>query len=135
MVDQRVDPAQIVREVLAALNRGDVGTALAYCAEDIVVWVPGPTPEGIELRGKQTLRAFLEESEITWPDGWAAVQSVVAEGTQVAVELKVTATHAGHRVIQPMAAFFTVCDGRIVRQACYFDLAGLFAVLRERGLV
>jgi len=127
-------PVGIVRTVLAALNRGDVETALRYCAEDIVLWAPGPSPAGIELRGKEALRAFLEASERTWPDSWAAVQRMVAEGEEVAVELVATATHAGERVTQPMAAFFTVRDGLIVRQACYFDLAGLLALLRERGI-
>lgn len=84
--------------------------------------------------GKEALRAFLEASETVWPDSWAAVRTLVADGDEVAVELVATATHGTERVTQPMAAFFTVRDGLIVRQACYFDLAGLFALLRERGL-
>mgnify|MGYP000162484058 CR=1 FL=1 len=131
---QASDPVAVVRAVLAALNRGDLETALRYCADDIVLWAPGPTPSGTELRGKQALRAFLEASEATWPDSWAAVRTLVAAGDEVAVELVATATHAGDRVTQPMAAFFTVRDGLIVRQACYFDLAGLLAHLQERGL-
>jgi len=131
---QASDPVAVVRAMLAALNRGDLETALGYCADDIVLWAPGPTPSGTELRGKQALRAFLEASEATWPDSWAAVRTLVADGDEVAVELVATATHAGDRVTQPMAAFFTVRDGLIVRQACYFDLAGLLAHLRERGL-
>ncbi|MCS7050676.1 MAG: ester cyclase, partial [Thermomicrobium sp.] len=98
-------------------------------------WAPGPTPSGTELRGKAALRAFLEASEVTWPDSWAVVRTLVADGDEVAVELVATATHRGERVTQPMAAFFTVREGRIVRQACYFDLAGLFVLLRERGVV
>jgi len=128
------EPATVVRTVLAALNRGDLETVLRHCAEDIVLWAPGPTPSGTELRGKEALRAFLEASELAWPDSWAAVRTLVAEGEEVAVELTVTATHQGERVTQPMAAFFTVRDGLIVRQACYFDLAGLLVSLQERGL-
>jgi len=128
------EAAEVVRTVLAALNRGDLEAALRYCADDIVLWAPGPSPAGIELRGKEALRAFLEASERTWPDSWAAVQRMVSEGEEVAVELVATATHLGERVTQPMAAFFTVRDGLIVRQACYFDLAGLLALLRERGI-
>lgn len=132
--EQEREPARVVRAVLAALNRGDIDAALAYCADDIVLWAPGPTPGGTELRGKEALRAFLEASEAVWPDSWAAVRTLVADGDEVAVELVATATHGTERVTQPMAAFFTVRDGLIVRQACYFDLAGLFALLRERGL-
>lgn len=128
------EPAEVVRTVLAALNRGDLETALQYCADDIVLWAPGPSPAGTELRGKEALRAFLEASERAWPDSWAAVRRLVADGEEVAVELVATATHEGERVSQPMAAFFTVRGGLIVRQACYFDLAGLLALLRERGI-
>lgn len=128
------EAAEVVRTVLAALNRGDLEAALRYCADDIVLWAPGPSPAGIELRGKDALRAFLEASERAWPDSWAAVRTFVADGEEVAVELVATATHRGERVTQPMAAFFTVRDGLIVRQACYFDLAGLLALLRERGI-
>ncbi|MDW8060682.1 MAG: nuclear transport factor 2 family protein [Thermomicrobium sp.] len=128
------EPIDVVRTVLAALNRGDLETALRYCADEIVLWAPGPTPEGTELRGKDALRAFLEASEFAWPDSWAALRTVVASGEEVAVELVATATHGGERVTQPMAAFFTVRDGLIVRQACYFDLAGLLVHLRERGI-
>ncbi len=129
-----LDPETVVRIVLAALNRGDLDTALRFCADEIVLWAPGPAPEGIELRGKAALRAFLEASELAWPDSWAAVRTLVAGDEVVAVELVATATHRGERVTQPMAAFFTVRDGLIVRQACYFDLAGLLAHLRERGI-
>ncbi|MBO9405502.1 MAG: nuclear transport factor 2 family protein, partial [Thermomicrobium sp.] len=91
---QASDPVAVVRAVLAALNRGDLETALGYCADDIVLWAPGPTPSGTELRGKQALRAFLEASEATWPDSWAAVRTLVADGDEVAVELvAVSYTH------------------------------------------
>lgn len=127
-------PVEVVRRALAALNRGDIEAALALCADDIVVWAPGPTPQGIEIRGKRALRAFLEASEAMWPDGWAAVRRIVADEECVAVELVATATHGGERITQPMAAFFAVRDGLIAYQACYFDVAGLLEALRERGL-
>jgi hypothetical protein len=55
---QASDPVAVVRAVLAALNRGDLETALGYCADDIVLWAPGPTPSGTELRGKQAPPGF-----------------------------------------------------------------------------
>jgi ketosteroid isomerase-like protein len=124
-------PREVVRTVLAALNRGDIEEALRYCAEDIVLWSPGPELTGQEVRGKTQLRALLEASERHWPDTWSAIQTLIADGEHVAVELMTVATHNGRRVIQPMAAFFTVRDGLIIRQANYFDLAALIATLTD----
>jgi ketosteroid isomerase-like protein len=126
-------PSEVVRASIAALNRGDIEGALQYCAEDIVVWVPSPQLDGQEIRGKGQLRALLEASEAQWPDMWSAVKTLVVDGEQVAVELVAVATHDGRRVAQPMAAFYTVRDGLIVRQACYFDLAALIAFVRQTG--
>ncbi|WP_038037699.1 nuclear transport factor 2 family protein [Thermorudis peleae] len=124
-------PREVVHAVLAALNRGDIEEALRYCAEDIVLWSPGPELTGQEVHGKAQLRALLEANERYWPDTWCAIQTFIADGEHVAVELMTVATHNGRRVIQPMAAFFTVRDGLIVRQANYFDLAALIATLTD----
>lgn len=129
--NQSTTPVEVVRASITALNRGDIEEALRYCADDIVVWVPSPQLEGQEIRGKQQLRAWLEASEAQWPDMWSAVTSLVAQGDRVAVEFVAVATHNGRRLAQPMAAFYTVRDGLIRRQACYFDLAALLELVRQ----
>ena len=134
VVEERArTPAEVVRASIAALNRGDIEDALSYCADDIVVWVPSPQLDGQEIRGKRQLRALLEASEAQWPDMWSAVKTLVVDGDHVAVELVAVATHNGQRIAQPMAAFYTVRDGLIVRQSCYFDLAALIELVRQIG--
>lgn len=125
MEEHATTPQEVVRAVIAALNRGDIDAALAYCADDIKLWVPGPELEGQVVWGKAALRRALEASEARWPDTWTAVRTLLADGDRVAVEMTVIATEEGVRLRQPMAAFFLVRDGLITEQASYYDLGAL----------
>jgi ketosteroid isomerase-like protein len=125
MDEEEQSPIEVVRAAIAALNRGDVEAALGYCADDVVVWSAGRELAGQELRGKDALRAVLEFGEACWPDTWSAVRTIIADGNQVAVEMTTVATEQDRKIIQPMAAFFTVEDGLIVGQRSYFDLGAL----------
>src|SRR5579884_2830681 len=94
MEERATTPVGVVRAVIAALNRGDIDAALAYCHPEIVLWAPGQLLEGQEIRGLERLRFVLEYSEARWPDMWTSVQSIVAAGSRVAVELTTVATEA-----------------------------------------
>ena len=115
--------------MIAALNRGDIDAALELCDPEIVLWAPGRALEGQEIRGRENLRLVLEYSEARWPDMWTGVQSIVAAGNRVAVELATVASEAGQTIAQPMAAFYTIEDGLIVEQRSYYDLGALERVL------
>lgn len=125
MEDRPTNPAEVVAASIAALNRGDVDDALAYCADDIILWAPGHELTGQEIRGKETLRLVLEHSEARWPDLWTAVRAVVASGERVAVEMTIVATEGGVHLSQPAAAFYVVHEGLIVEQSSYYDLGAL----------
>lgn len=125
MLGREGSAVEIVRAVIAALNRGDIEAALTYCADDIVVWAPGSELAGQALRGKDQLRLVLQESEAQWPDTWTAIGSIVADGERVAVEMTAVATEGGRRLSQPMAAFYRVRDGVIIEQSSYYDLGAL----------
>lgn len=124
-------PVEVVRATIAALNRGDIETALSYCADDIMLWVPGADVVGQEVRGKEQLRLVLEEGEARWPDTWTALRSIVADGERVAVELTVVTTASVDRIVQRMAAFYRVRDGLVIEQASYYDLGALRRVVSE----
>jgi uncharacterized protein len=131
--DKPVLPVDVVRRTIEALNRGDIETAVGSCADDIVVWAPGPDLDGQQLSGKGELRSMLEFSESSWPDLWTRVVSIVASGEWVAVEMTAVATESGQRISQPMAAFYRVRGGLIVEQRSYYDLGALQRViLRSR---
>lgn len=126
-----VQPIEVVKASIAALNRGDIDAALTFCADDIVLWAPGQELDGQEIHGKEQLRLALEASEAEWPDTWTAIRSIIAEGERVAVELTTVATDHDQRISQPMAAFYRVRDGLIVEQSGYYDLGALRRVLED----
>jgi ketosteroid isomerase-like protein len=119
------DPVEIVKVVIAALNRGDIDLALSLCADEIVLWAPGPDLNGQHVNGKSELRELLEFTETRWPDMWTSIDSIMAVGERVAVEMTTVASEQGVSLIHPMAAFYTVKDGLIVEQRSYFDLRAL----------
>ncbi|HET7035775.1 MAG TPA: nuclear transport factor 2 family protein [Thermomicrobiaceae bacterium] len=131
MEERATAPVEVVRAVITALNRGDVETALSYCHPEIVLWAPGQLLEGQEIQGRERLRYVLEYSEARWPDMWTSVQSIVASGGRVAVELTSVASEAGQTIAQPMAAFYTVEGGLIVEQRSYYDLGALERMLKR----
>lgn len=119
------DPIEIVKIVIAALNRGDIEQVLEFCADEIVLWAPGPDLVGQQINGKEALRQLLEFSEARWPDTWTSIDSIMSVGERVAVEMTMVASEQGMSLIQPMAAFYTVKDGLIVEQRSYYDLRAL----------
>ncbi len=119
------DPVDIVKMLVAALNRGDIEQALSLCADEIVLWAPGPDLTGQNITGKDELRELLEFSEVRWPDTWTSIESIMGNGDRVAAELTTVASEHGVSLIQPMAAFYTVHDGLVVEQRSYYDLRAL----------
>lgn len=119
------DPVEIVKTVIAALNRGDVEQVLRYCDREIVLWAPGADLNGQQINGIEELRQLLENDEERWPDAWTSIDSIFGAGGRVAVELSTVASEDGIAIVQPMAAFYTVKDGLIVEQRNYYDLRAL----------
>ncbi len=119
------DPVEIVKAVVAALNRGDIEVALSFCADEIVLWAPGPDLTGQQINGKAELRELLELSEICWPNMWTSIDSIIGDSERVAVEMTTVASEPGMSLVHPMAAFYTVKHGLIVEQRSYYDLRAL----------
>jgi uncharacterized protein len=125
------EPTEVVRELVAALNRGAINDALRLCADDIVLWSPGLDLAGQLIHGKDELRQHLEFAEASWPGMWVSIDSIVAAGERVALEMTSVVSSEGESVVQPMAAFYTVHDGLIIEQRSYFDLGALDRRLTE----
>jgi uncharacterized protein len=125
------EPTEVVRELVAALNRGAIDDALRLCADDIVLWSPGLDLAGQLIHGKDELRQHLEFAEASWPGMWVSIDSIVAAGERVALEMTSVVSSEGESVVQPMAAFYSVHDGLIIEQRSYFDLGALDRRLTE----
>jgi ketosteroid isomerase-like protein len=126
-----VEPVEVVRVLIAALNRGAIDEALRLCADDIVLWSPGVDLAGQTVRGKEELRQQLEFSESAWPGTWTSIDAIVAAGERVALEMTIVVSSDGESVVQPMSAFYTVRNGLVVEQRSYFDLGALDRRLTE----
>jgi steroid delta-isomerase-like uncharacterized protein len=129
--------------LLAAWNSGDVRRIAALYAEDAVVRHP-LAPDVIRGRAAvQQLEGglFSAFSEIDW-----RIESVVADGRQVAVEFRVTALNSaplpspqgmvpatGRRVDLRAASIVRLTDaGLIAEEHRYLDTATMFAQLGLR---
>jgi ketosteroid isomerase-like protein len=126
-----LEPVEVVRVLIAALNRGAIDEALRLCADDIVLWSPGVDLAGQTVRGKEELRQQLEFSESAWPGTWTSIDAIVADEERVALEMTIVVSSDGESLVQPMSAFYTVRDGLVVEQRSYFDLGALDRRLTE----
>jgi ketosteroid isomerase-like protein len=126
-----LEPVEVVRVLIAALNRGAIDEALRLCADDIVLWSPGVDLAGQTVRGKEELRQQLEFSEAAWPGTWTSIDAIVADEERVALEMTIVVSSDGESVVQPMSAFYTVRNGLVVEQRSYFDLGALDRRLTE----
>jgi ketosteroid isomerase-like protein len=126
-----LEPIEVVRVLIAALNRGAIDEALRLCADDIVLWSPGVDLAGQTVRGKEELRQQLEFSESAWPGTWTSIDAIVADEERVALEMTIVVSSDGESLVQPMSAFYTVRNGLVVEQRSYFDLGALDRRLTE----
>lgn len=125
MDSSTIEPVEVVREIVAALNRGAIADVLRLCAADIVLWSPSLDSSGQTIRGKEQLRQHLEFAEESWPGMWMSIDSIVAAGERVALELTSVLSTEHGQIVVPMAAFYAVREGLVVEQRNYFDLAAL----------
>jgi len=125
------EPVEVVRSLIAALNRGAIDEALHHCADDIVLWSPGIELSGQVVHGKDELRQQLEFSEAAWPGTLTSIDAIVADGERVALEMTIVVSSDGESVVQPMSAFYTVREGLVIEQRSYFDLGALDRRLSE----
>jgi ketosteroid isomerase-like protein len=78
---------------------------------------------GVGLPGREALAATEATVLRAAPDRRAAIETVVVDGEQIAVEGVLTGTEVatGRRFAVPFATFLIVRDGWIVRDRTYFD--------------
>jgi ketosteroid isomerase-like protein len=126
-----VEPVEVVRVLIAALNRGAIDEALRLCADDIVLWSPGVDLAGQTVRGKEELRQQLEFSEAAWPGTWTSIDAIVADEERVALEMTIVVSSDGESLVQQVAACDTVRNGLVGEQRRYSDLGALDRRLTE----
>jgi len=141
---------QCVLKLLEMFYAGDIDSVLALCSDDIDHFVSAPIdilPHLGARRGKAEVREMWETVHSRYCDMRHEVRALVAEGDQVAADLRVfLRKRTNERVLQfDMAMFFTLREGRLVRlreiidsfdliqQVLEHDLSGLVATLLPRA--
>jgi steroid delta-isomerase-like uncharacterized protein len=134
---------EIVQAHMAAEDRQDVEATLATFTDECYYRVPGL---GVELRGKDQIRSWYEETFAAIPDFRNAGEHYYAAEGTVFFEGLMEGTHAGtwagwaptgRRFSTPLLVRIPIApDGLIEAEIVYFDAAGLFmqlGVLPPRG--
>jgi steroid delta-isomerase-like uncharacterized protein len=127
--------AELVRQSIEALNRGDTEKLLAVVAPDIAIhYAELPHP----LQGRETWRHGFELMRSAFPDLEAVVEDLVAAADRVAIRVRFRATHQGEFQGIPATGrpidyvsheFYRVEEGLIAEEWICSDTASLFRQL------
>ena len=112
-----MEPADVVRDFLATIERRDFDAAFAMVTEDLVYDnVPVPAIHGA-AQARAWLEAFLEHvAEIEW-----TIHRLIADGDVVMTERLDRFRFKDRWVDLPVAGVFELRDGRISLWRDYFD--------------
>ena len=127
---------EVVKEHMAAEDRQDLEATVATFTEDCYYQVPGL---GIDMRGKEEIRRWYEESFAAVPDFRNTDERYYESEGNVFFEANIEGTHlgtwagwaaTGRRFSLPILVRIPIAaDGLIEAEIVYFDNAGLFMQL------
>lgn len=130
------DPTEIVKAHMAAEDRQDLEATLATFTEDCWYSVPSL---GVELRGKDQIRGWYQETFAAVPDFRNADERYWIAGDTVFFEAKMEGTHlgdwagwapTGKRFSAPLFCRIPIAaDGLLEAEVVFFDAADLFSQL------
>jgi ketosteroid isomerase-like protein len=122
---------EIVEEIYAAANRGDLEAIAARMHPDVVLHQAPSLPYGGEYEGVEAAMACLVEMFTRhWEVGALTVHNIAVDGDVVitAVDLIATARPTGKQVKMPFRECFVLRDGLVVDlQPFYYDTAAIAA--------
>ena len=130
---------QRVLKLLEIYYSGDIEGVLARCAEDIEFTSNAPVdllPHMGHHKGKAEMRAMWSAVHDRYCEMRGEVPIIVAEGDQVAVDMRVfLRKRSNRRMVQfEMAAFFTLQGGLIARIREIIDTFDLVEQVLERDV-
>jgi steroid delta-isomerase-like uncharacterized protein len=127
---------EIVKAHMAAEDRQDLDATVATFTEDCYYLVPGL---GIELRGRDEIRRWYEETFVAVPDFRNTDERYYESDGNVFFEASIEGTHlgtwagwapTGRRFSVPILVRIPIAaDGLIEAEIVHFDNAGLFMQL------
>jgi steroid delta-isomerase-like uncharacterized protein len=131
-----VDAAQLVRDEIEDLSRGDLEAVLAYYTDD--VFFHDVTTDA--CHGKEAMRDFMAIFYRGFPDLRIEIRNVIAQARLVAAEYDLLGTHTGVFLDHPptgrafripaLSVYEQQEGGRLfTRETVYYDSASLFGQL------
>ena len=123
---------QAVRDSYDALNSGDIEATLAVLAPDAEWHESSALPDAGSYRGRDALRAFLEDFLQSWERFHQEVEEVIVEGDRAALMIHLTARGrgSGAEVDARYAHVWTLRDGFGVRVDAYYDRDAALRAIR-----
>ena len=131
-----MDAAQLVRDEIADLSRGDLEAVLGYYTDDVFFHDVTTDP----CHGKEEMRDFMAIFYRGFPDLHIEIREVISEGRMVAAEYDLLGTHTGEFLGNPatgrafripaLSVYEQQEDGPLfTRETVYYDSASLFGQL------
>ena len=127
-----MNPIDIVKAAVTAINEGRIDDALAYYADSVVQQSPDPRSADFKVRkGKEALRQVLQ-TDIHGPAKCKfRYNRIIGSGNIVAAEGTNCGYVGGVYVEQPVALFYELADSKIQTVTIYYDRLALRRILEE----
>jgi hypothetical protein len=128
----RDEGIQAVLASYEALNHGDIDGTLAVLAPDVEWHESAALPDAGVFRGRDAVRAFLEQFLESWQELNQEIEEVVVEGDRAALMIHLTARGrgSGAQVDARYAHVWTLRDAEGVRVDAYDDRAAALRAIR-----
>ena len=127
-----MDPVDIVKTAVEAINEGRIDDALAFYSDSVVQRSPDPNSTGFKVRhGKEALRRVLESDIHGETKAVFRYDRVIAGESVVAAQATNCGYFNGVYVEQPVALFFDIEDSRIQAVTIYYDRLAIRRVLEQ----
>jgi steroid delta-isomerase-like uncharacterized protein len=137
-----MDAEEVIRELFAAYNEGDIDRATALVTDDFKLV---DIPAGVTLDGPEGLRAWLEGFKSSMPDSWTDVKRIIVQGDWAASVHVGGGTNTGplhtptgelpptgRSVEIEIAEVYRLSDGKLAELRAYYDGASM---MQQLGLM
>jgi ketosteroid isomerase-like protein len=127
-----LDDVEILREAYDALNHGDIPGTVEILDPDAEWHEHSDLPEADNYRGRETIRAFLENFLESWDVFRQEVEELIPSDGRVLILLHMVGQGKGSgiRVEARYAHVWTMRNGRGVRVDAYHDRESAMEALR-----
>jgi steroid delta-isomerase-like uncharacterized protein len=115
-----IENEKIVRQLFEAFNRHDWKTMVSYYADSAEFFDPSFGTEYVKKSTDETAAKYAEMEKM-FPDLHDEVVSMLSQGDKVVVEFTSSGSAEAQKFKLPISTIFTIQNGKIVRDATYYN--------------